>query len=333
MVNILNLGTSGSDNGDSSLQKVHKAKTAYLNIVEEFSALCESYVNNEPAPLAIVENSITEIIDLIRSEDDYICAMPSLPYSFVTHRITGNTSPFITVHGVNMMIYALQISNSLEVPDSRLKLIAHGALFHNIGLLNAEESLLNKERPLDKRSQKAIDDLILSFGEVLDHFNPPSKENLEVIISLIAKGEELPTMMDQLSDEIHQYAMIIHICKVYEALTHQKTYGKKFSPSEAMKHLRSQMKDYFHPEIIRLFFNELSIYPLGSYVKLSSGETAKIVEVNKKFIMRPTVLIVLDENQKLKKPMVNVNLRQKPTLYIKESLMEDDIYSEFVDAF
>ena len=65
--------------------------------------------------------------------------------------------------------------------------------------------------------------------------------------------------------------------------------------------------------IIKFFFNKLSIYPIGSYVQLSSKETAKIVGINENFIMRPIVMIVLDSEGREKPELNTINLREKPT--------------------
>jgi hypothetical protein len=160
----------------------------------------------------------------------------------------------------------------------------------------------------------------------------PDFETIESLLSF-ARNDEQALSRTSMHETIYQYAMIIHVCCVFEQLTHQRTYGEVLSPVDALKKMRGEMKDYFHPEIIKLFFNHLSIYPLGSFVKLNSRETAKIVALNPGFIMRPVVSIVLDEDGQEKSVPVRINLRDKPNLYIKQAFMDDALTEKYIHLF
>ncbi len=158
------------------------------------------------------------------------------------------------------------------------------------------------------------------------------RESLENIISIIQSRE---AVLDQTSlhNTLQQYAMIIHICNVFVFLTHERNSDKVLTPAEAMKVMRSEMRDFFHPEVIKLFFNKLSIYPLGTFVNLSSGEIAKIVGINDNFLMRPVVLVVLGGDNEEKIPKQRINLRQNPNIYIKKSIVDDVLTERFIDEF
>ena len=116
-------------------------------------------------------------------------------------------------------------------------------------------------------------------------------------------------------------------------MTHNVSTGSSLSPLDAMKKMRDEMQNYFQPDIIKFFFNKLSIYPLGTFVKLSSNETAKIVKINENFIIRPEVIIVLDHAGKEKIVPVRINLRQKPNLYIKKAVRNDFLTEKYIDLF
>jgi hypothetical protein len=163
----------------------------------------------------------------------------------------------------------------------------------------------------------------------IDNFH---NDSIKSLISIV-KEEQQFLSRTSLNETIHQYAMVIHICEEFEKLTHQKAYGEVFAPIDAMKKMRNEMKDYFNQDIIKFFFNKLSIYPLGSYVKLSSGETAKIVKINENFIMRPTVMIVLDSEGCEKATPVKINLRDRPTLYIKKAVVNEFLSDKFIMLF
>lgn len=307
------------------------AIAAYCDIVEQYSNFVEALQRNEPQNLSNLQNNIEHINNMFH-ENPLILAMTNIPYSVIFKRINKEVNPFIVMHGVNTMINSLKISHSLNIPNNQLIEIGLSSLLHTISLINTDSSLCLESRPFsNKNDPEATFQLIESAFEFIE--SQLSKENIISIIKMVNLGPELIAEDQKINEEHRQFAMIIHVCNVFNTLTHQNGYKEAKSSSDAMKIMRSEMKDYFHPEIIRLFFNELSIYPLGSYVKLSSKESAKIIEINKPFIMRPVVMIVRDETGKIKETPIKINLRDKPTIYIKESIIDQELAEMFIELF
>jgi hypothetical protein len=221
----------------------------------------------------------------------------------------------------------------LAVPPNRLTYLGLASLFSHVGILEAsieylesqpdEAEKMEEEGKLENIPEKFINKIRIKEFHT---------ESIKSLISIVKK-EQLFLGATTITEAVHQYAMVIHICDEFETLTHKNTYGDQMSPIEAMKTLRAKMKNYFNQDIIKFFFNKLSIYPIGSYVQLSSNETAKVVQINDNFIMRPVVMIVLDSKGKQKTKLNTVNLRKKPTLYIKEPVVNEALYEKFIMEF
>mgnify|MGYP006943107160 CR=1 FL=1 len=85
--------------------------------------------------------------------------------------------------------------------------------------------------------------------------------------------------------------------------------------------------------IIKMFFNKFSIYPIGTFVRLSTRETAKIVDTNQSLIMRPVIMIVIDQDGLEKTPPVKINLKEKPNIYIKRPLIDEMLSEKYLTVF
>ena len=81
-------------------------------------------------------------------------------------------------------------------------------------------------------------------------------------------------------DKIHEYAKIIAICDVYDALTSDRNYRKKVSPFYAAEILEEQSFGILDPYITRLFLNKISEFYVGCEVLLSNNEIGKIIYVH-----------------------------------------------------
>lgn len=118
-------------------------------------------------------------------------------------------------------------------------------------------------------------------------------------------------------EQIDEYARIVAIADVYDALIHPRKYRSKILPYHAIKQIISEKK-YFDQVFLKALLDKISIYPVGSLVELSSGEIAMVAGVNRQSPLRPLVKIVVDhQGHKLEEPRV-VNLAEHITVYIKK---------------
>ena len=69
-------------------------------------------------------------------------------------------------------------------------------------------------------------------------------------------------------EEIHDYAKIIGVVDVYEALTHHRPQRKGYMPHEAVKLILGTQKELFSNEVKRLLLTKLSCFPLGRLCKI-----------------------------------------------------------------
>jgi hypothetical protein len=262
-----------------------------------------------------------------------LLGLANSPYAYTMRHQEDKLYGTIVIHGVNVMIYALKISIDIGVPDNRLPYIGAAAIYHRLSLLDLpEEKLcmsLNQIENIDeiKKYQQKPSKFINNI--TIDNFHI---ESIKSLISFMRTDQQI-LRKTTLNEAMYQYSMVIHLCYEFERLTHQLVYGKTLSPIDAIKKIQNEMTSYFHPGIIKLFFNKLSIYPLGSFVELSSNEIAKIVALNENFIMRPVVVSVLDSEGREKHVPERVNLREKPNLHISKAVVDDFLTEKYIDLF
>ncbi|OGV48549.1 MAG: hypothetical protein A2X49_15290 [Lentisphaerae bacterium GWF2_52_8] len=310
-----------------------ESHSLYLAMVKGFHEICMKLKIEETVDCNPLRLHIESLISYLKKDERMLLGLANAPYSYVIRQAELPPEGMIAIHSANSAVYAMKIFLELAVPQNRMPYLGIASLCTHLGLLDAPQDLL---LGLDSAPNAAK--LLADFEEKsrkyvakmrIDNFH---MESIEALLSLV-KEEQQALSKTSLNEAIHQYAMVIHICDIFETLTHQRGYGEIFAPVDAMKKMRDEMKDYFNQDIIKFFFNKLSIYPLGSFVKLSSEETAKIVGVNENFIMRPVIFIVLDPEGREKPEPVKINLRERPTLYIKKAIMDEFLCEKYISLF
>lgn len=123
---------------------------------------------------------------------------------------------------------------------------------------------------------------------------------------------------DKESDEI------IRLADVYDALSHPPAYRHTMTPFETLTTVIKTDK-FFDHSLIKILLEELTLYPKGSWVQLSTKEIARVIKVSKEIVLRPTVEVFIDCEGKHLKQTKEIDLSKNNTIYILRALTEEEI--------
>ena len=231
----------------------------------------------------------------------------------------------LAAHSVNVCIYALMLGTGVNYSRKQLIELGITAILHDIGMIFIPQEIVEKTGELTASEIEKIRKhpyytykILQTLGEKYSWIAKVAYQEQER-----EGGQGYPRGLK--GDEIHDYAKIIGVVDVYEALTHHRPQRKGYMPHEAVKLLLGTQKELFSNEIKRLLLTKLSCFPLGSYVKLNSKAICKVIEINEDSPLRPTVEILFDsQDRKLPKRKV-INLADAPLLYVTGTVYESDL--------
>ncbi|MFH0919239.1 MAG: HD domain-containing phosphohydrolase, partial [Fibrobacterota bacterium] len=99
---------------------------------------------------------------------------------------------------------------------------------------------------------------------------------------------------------IHDYAKIVSVADVYESLTAERPYRTALVPYKAMEYILKAVKmGFFNAEIVKYYLEYTSLFPVGSLVKLTTGEIGKVIRPNTGQYARPAISVIIDRNNRL----------------------------------
>jgi len=264
--------------------------------VEQFRAVAKSIVDEIMGnPQAIVH--LTDI----RAHDDYTFS-----------------------HSVSVCVLAVLTAMSLGYSHSRLADLAVGALLHDAGKMLVPKEILNKPgRLTDEEFAIMKKHAELGFGVLRKRHNELSVVAAHVAYQHHEKygGGGYPRGLK--GEEIHEFARVTAIADVYDAVTSERPYRKAMLPHEAYEMIMGYSNTYFDAKLLKAFTDNIALYPVGTMVRLNTGETGIVVAVPKGMQHRPKVRIVLDPEGR---PCSNreIDLTQHLTTFISEVLCIED---------
>jgi len=230
------------------------------------------------------------------------------------------------VHGINVAIFAIKIGEGLGYKRDQLVELGIAALIHDIGMCKIPDEVVNKEGVLTneeyalikKHPQFGYDIIFNALGEKYKWLAEVVSQEQER-----EGGQGYPRGL--LGNEIHEYAKVIGIVDVYEALSHPRPQRKRFLPYEATKVIVNSSKNIFPQKLIKALLTKLSCFPISSYVVLNSKAIGRVVETNEAFPLRPVIEMLYDNTGKKLTEKKIVKLQDTPLLYITDSMFEEDL--------
>lgn len=217
---------------------------------------------------------------------------------------------------VNVMIYALKLGFGMKYSKDRLIELALSSLMFNVGMYKVPDQIVNKRQKLSLSDVELIK-MHPQFGkDILSLFGGRYPCLLSVAFEHHERenGQGYPRGLQ--GGDIREFAGIIGLLDSYEAMTHNRPYRTALEPSFSARELIRSKPPLYSTQAVRYFLREISLYPVGSYVKLNNNAIAQVVEINNNHPLRPRVRIVYDGQGNAVTEDVIVRLDQQSLFFI-----------------
>lgn len=231
----------------------------------------------------------------------------------------------IPTHCTNVAIFAGKIALGLERSLEETLRVVEAGLVHDIGMARLPGDILHKTGPLTDEERESMQrhpvlgaELVERLGSEFAWLARAIRQEHER-----AHGHGYPEGLE--GAEIDPLARILGVADVFEAFSHARAYRSPFTAYEALEKVTTMREEYFDPQIVDALANEISVFPLDSYVKLSTGAIGRVVATNPENLMRPTVEVLWSESwAPLEEPEI-VALEALPEVTIERPLHESEV--------
>jgi uncharacterized protein YwbE len=202
-------------------------------------------------------------------------------------------SPLIT-NLTNVAILGTKVGIGLGYYGVELHQLALAGFVHDIGLFAVPKSLITKAGRLTQDERALIERHPELGYQVLEKCGPAYHWLAQVTRQAHERfnGWGYPNRLT--GREISEMALILGVVDVFDALVSERPYRRRLLPHQAVKELLVAERKTFPREILKALVEQFSVYPLGTTVRLTTGEVGTVIKVNGRYPLRPVVRM---ENQ------------------------------------
>ncbi|MBI4224419.1 MAG: hypothetical protein HY609_05750 [Deltaproteobacteria bacterium] len=236
---------------------------------------------------------------------------------------TEAQTDFLAAKMANKAILSVEIGIGKKINKSQLFQLGMAAFLSDLGVTQVLDVVTKKDilTPEDWEKIRAIP---AKTVEILQKIPDLHKVVLTVAEEFRENPEDTSAQVQALQ-KMDPFSRIVALIDVFEALTHDRPYRARMMPHEAMRLILHGGGKKFEQETLRLLIDRVGLYPIGSWVKLSSKEFAKVVETNPGQPMRPAVKVLFDERGRSVEEPARIDLSKNLTVQILQPIAEAEL--------
>jgi HD-GYP domain-containing protein (c-di-GMP phosphodiesterase class II) len=232
---------------------------------------------------------------------------------------------YVFYHSVSVCTLSIMTGITLGYDDTRLRELGVGALLHDIGKSKVKPEVLKREGNLNEEE----------FGMMAKH--PELGFNLlrgYMDLSLLSAhvayqhherwdGRGYPRRLA--GNDIHEYARIVAAANIYDELMAERPNRPPFEVNQAINLVRRMANIYFEPRIVTAMISNIASYPVGSIVRLNTGDIGIVTHLNNDAPHRPVMRIVFDSDQRRLKHPHEIDLSRMTTVIPVQVISEREL--------
>lgn len=185
---------------------------------------------------------IKSIIYLIKHDENFV--RNTMPY-FINNDTLIN-------HSLHVAIYALILGNKLHFTEEQLLQLGTAGLLHDVGLKKIDHSIITKAAQLNEAENKSVQKHPQYSVEIIEQNKIHDPYILDAVMHHHERydGSGYPNHLTRI--QISDFASILAICDVFDALTSIRPHRKQYSSFEALKMMMkdSEMVNQFNQKYL-----------------------------------------------------------------------------------
>ncbi len=319
-LNVLPVGKPFASSIDDSVQ--YRRPSTRLR---EWRAICHEGVS-------FVENLVRGEVESDATADAAVALVARIVEIFAKDRslLTNLTnlrlaSEYHHQHAFNTAVLAINIATAMGYNVEQVQEVGIAALFQDLGMAMVPQELVRAPRRLD-----SVEFIDIQKHTMLGLYVLEQIKSLPATVRLAmyqhherADGSGYTQRRERLW--IHKFAQISAVADVYDALTSTRPWRKACAPYLAMESVIKQAnRGLFNSEIVRGLLRYLSLFPVGSFVRLTTGEIGKVVHTNGDAFDRPVVSVLVNPQGQCRSAPEMRNLIEEEDLRVESFVYTDN---------
>ncbi len=297
---------------------------AWLGHVEQsLASIFTSVQNNEHFNIDILEEHLNTLFDQIHTSPKVIDVLELGINKRLQSSLDAHHHADLVQKAILMMLYTMKVGMQLNLQLQELLPHTIAAMLQHLGMAMVPVELRQKSEALTDDEMMKIKQASQSALSFLDAHHI-QHEQLHATITQSSERYDGSGPQGLTGHDISWIARLLSLLSMFEALIHLRPYRQRLLPHDAIRDIVKHHKKEFDPEMLKALIESISLYPVGTFVQLNTGEVGQVINIHNKFPLRPVVYINMDKYGHAITER-KVDLKKQPNLMIQKCMYEEGL--------
>jgi len=221
-------------------------------------------------------------------------------------------------HALDVSIYMITFGRFLQLEKRQIEFLGYLGMLQDVGKTRLPRELIEKRGRLTKEEFERAKLHVNYAAEILKSAAglPADLARAATLHHERHDGSGYPNQLQGAS--IGMIGSIAAIVDSYDAMTVRRPYAEPQPPSAAISALYKQRGVRYDAALVEQFIRCIGIFPVGSFVRLNSGEVAIVIAQNPAKRLQPRVMVVRDAGGAPLQTQKMLDLSREPKAFAGE---------------
>ena len=280
------------DPPELELKKKEQAWQSYTHAMVAVKEVAKKVSQQSVAGIRKARRLAQTMVDLVLDDESLMLGLTTI----------RDYDDYTYTHSVNVALLAMALGKRIGLSQIFLEQLGICGMFHDLGKVEVPKEILLKPDMLTtgEWDQMRKHPLVGVHRMLRLHASRDMKSRVilgpfEHHLNYNLTGYPRTHFVNKVT----LFGKILRIADTYDALTSERKYRPRaFSPDEALKLMWTKLGEDYDPILLKIFVNMVGLYPVGTVVKMDTGEMGLVVDYpGDDERTRPEVLLLEDDGQ------------------------------------
>lgn len=273
-------GKSSSNSNEMSramdnLKKQHEmmenVEKKFLSFFSFINKIYTDYSDEKRIDVRGVSDKAKELYEFVKSGKKLILRIKTEKYK--------DGKNYIVLHALRSTIFSIIIGIHLKLPAHKIIELSASCMLHEIGMIKLPSKIYMDNEPLGDKEKTALKTHPFISYKIVKN----ASFSLPVCLGVLEhhereNGSGYPRKLK--SERISLYGKIIAVACSFEAAISDRPYKKAKNASAGIMDIIRNTNKQYDESILKALLYSMSFYPIGTYVKLSTGKIGQVIDTN-----------------------------------------------------
>lgn len=273
---------------DLARARAQAVRATYGEAMRAMDRVLDELENGNPAAVPTLKKIVGEVLSRILDH----------PLSMLTQFCIQKMQEYdrtLATHAMDVCVLCLIVAQEMKHTPAEQEELGIGALLHDIGYFRLPRNLYRKAQELDAHERSLMQQHPQLAHTVLAHSGTGSIS--ETVRRIIVEhherldGSGFPQGLRK--GDVLNFAQLVGLVDTYDAMVSWRTDHPPMLPHDAIRQMFVLgEKGRFDKGLVEVTIKALGVYPIGSLIRLNTGERAIVVGIHAEHRLKPVVKVI-----------------------------------------